>query len=74
MFHGQIERPFNPVHLLKYSDKRITVAINTECLHIFDTNTPRVSSTPPTSCPMVHPDCAVIVLEVMASVCAETIV
>ena len=36
MFRGQIERPFNPVHLLSYSDKQVTVAINTHCLHVIE--------------------------------------
>ncbi|CAI8025801.1 FERM domain-containing protein 8 [Geodia barretti] len=40
MFHGQIERPFKAVHILTYSDKRVTVALNPHCLHILDSKSP----------------------------------
>lgn len=40
MFRGQIERPFKAVHLLNYSDKRVTVALNPQCLHILDSKSP----------------------------------
>jgi hypothetical protein len=40
MFRGQIERPFKAVHLLTYSDKRVTVALNPQCLHILDSKSP----------------------------------
>lgn len=40
MFQGQIERPFKAVHLLTYSDKRVTVALNPHCLHILDSKNP----------------------------------
>lgn len=40
MFRGQIERPFKAMHILTYSDKRVTVALNPQCLHILDSKTP----------------------------------
>ena len=43
MFRGQIERPFKAVHILTYSDKRVTVALNPQCLHILDSKSPPVS-------------------------------
>ena len=46
MFRGQIERPFKAVHILTYSDKRVTVALNPQCLHILDSKSPPVSSHP----------------------------
>ena len=44
MFRGQIERPFKAVHILTYSDKRVTVALNPHCLHILDSKNPPVST------------------------------
>ena len=49
MFHGQIERPFKAVHILTYSDKRVTVALNPHCLHILDSKSPPVSSHTPSA-------------------------
>ena len=44
MFRGQVERKTSNIkHLLVYSDRNVIVAINTECLHLFTDNNPRVS-------------------------------
>ncbi len=42
-FKGQIKKPFKPVHLLVYTDKLVTVAINAECLHLFSVSAQPVS-------------------------------
>lgn len=44
MFRGQVERKASNIkQLLVYSDRNVIVAINTECLHLFTDNSPRVS-------------------------------
>ena len=44
MFRGQVERKrtSNLKHLLVYSDRNVIVAINTESVHLFTDNSPRV--------------------------------
>ena len=42
-FKGQIKKPFKPVHLLVYTDKLVTVAINADCLHLFSVSAQPVS-------------------------------
>ena len=44
MFVGHTKRPFNPIHLLTNNEKLVTVAVNTECVHLFSTTTPPVSA------------------------------
>lgn len=45
-FKGQTKKPFKPVHLLVYTDKQVTVAINADCLHLFSVSPQPVSHTP----------------------------
>ena len=43
MFVSHTKRPFKPLHLLTNSEKLVTVAVNTECVHLFSSTTPPVS-------------------------------
>ena len=44
MFVGHTKRPFKPMRLLTNSEKLVTVAVNTECVHLFSSTTPPVSA------------------------------
>lgn len=44
-FKGQTKKPFKPVHLIVYTDKQVTMAINADCLHLFSVSAQPVSHT-----------------------------
>lgn len=43
MFVGHTRRPFKPIHFLANNEKLVTMALNTECVHLFSTTSPPVS-------------------------------
>lgn len=43
LFRGHTKRPFKPIRLLTNSEKLVTVAVNTECVHLFSSSSPPVS-------------------------------
>ncbi len=51
-FKGQTKKPFKPLHLIVYTDKQMTVAINADCIHLFS-----VSAQPVRESQINHPAC-----------------